>query len=140
MLPGLMAVGCFVSSGRSLDTAVERVRLAEEVGYESCYVNHIAGRESLMLLSIYAAATERIRLGTGVVPIYTRTPATMAQTAATLDEFSNGRLILGLGVSHRPVVEGWHGQSIDSPVNEMREYVSIVRSIVLSTAQGLPRC
>jgi alkanesulfonate monooxygenase SsuD/methylene tetrahydromethanopterin reductase-like flavin-dependent oxidoreductase (luciferase family) len=130
MLPGLMAVGCFVSSGRSLDTAVERVRLAQELGYESCYVNHIAGRESLTLLSIYASATERIRLGTGVVPIYTRTPATMAQTAATLDEFSKGRLILGLGLSHRPVVEDWHGQTIDSPVNEMREYVSIVRAIV----------
>ena len=68
-------------------------------------------------------ATERIRVGTGVVPIYTRTPATMAQTAATIDELSGGRLNLGLGVSHRPVVEGWHGQTIDKPVTEMREYV-----------------
>jgi alkanesulfonate monooxygenase SsuD/methylene tetrahydromethanopterin reductase-like flavin-dependent oxidoreductase (luciferase family) len=129
-----MAVGCFVSSGRSLDTAVQRVRLAEELGYEACYVTHIAGRESLTLVTIYAAATERIRLGTGVVPIYTRTPATMAQTAATLDEFSHGRLNLGLGVSHRPVVEGWHGQSIDAPADEMREYVSIVRAIVRGEA------
>src|SRR3954468_21919774 len=116
-----MAVGCFVSSGRSLDTAVERVRLAEELGYESCYVNHLAGRESLTLLTIYASATQRIRLGSGVVPIYTRPPATMAQTAPTLDEFSGGRLSLGLGISRRPVVEGWHGQTIDSPAKEMRE-------------------
>src|SRR3954468_20904737 len=125
-----MAVGCFVSSGRSLDGAVKRIRLAEELGYEACYVTHIAGRESLTLLPIYASATERIRLGTGVVPIYTRTPATMAQTAATIDEFAQGRLNLGLGVSHRPVVEGWHGQSIESPVGEMREYASIVRAIL----------
>jgi alkanesulfonate monooxygenase SsuD/methylene tetrahydromethanopterin reductase-like flavin-dependent oxidoreductase (luciferase family) len=64
------------------------------------------------------------------VPIYTRTPATMAQTAATIDEISGGRLNLGLGVSHRPVVEGWHGQTIDKPVSEMREYAGIVRAIV----------
>jgi alkanesulfonate monooxygenase SsuD/methylene tetrahydromethanopterin reductase-like flavin-dependent oxidoreductase (luciferase family) len=125
-----MAVGCFVSSGRSLDAAVQRVRLAEQVGYEACYVTHIAGRESLTLITIYASATERIRLGTGVVPIYTRTPATMAQTAATIHEFSHRRLNLGLGVSHRPVVEGWHGQSIEAPAKEMREYVQIVRAIV----------
>jgi len=65
-----------------------------------------------------------------VVPIYTRTPATMAQTAATIDELSGGRVTLGLGVSHRPVVEGWHGQAIDRPVAEMREYVSMVRAIL----------
>src|SRR5207302_5059488 len=90
----------------------------------------IAGRESLTVLTAYAMATERIRLGTGVVPIYTRTPATMAQTAATMDELSGGRLTLGLGVSHRPVVEGWHGQTIDRPVAEMREYSAIVRAIL----------
>jgi alkanesulfonate monooxygenase SsuD/methylene tetrahydromethanopterin reductase-like flavin-dependent oxidoreductase (luciferase family) len=54
----------------------------------------------------------------------------MAQTAATIDELSEGRLTLGLGVSHRPVVEGWHGQRIDRPVREMREYVAIVRAIL----------
>ncbi|MBL1651627.1 LLM class flavin-dependent oxidoreductase, partial [Klebsiella pneumoniae] len=75
-------------------------------------------------------ATERVRLGTGVVPIYSRTPATMAQTAATIDDLSGGRFNLGIGVSHRPVVEGWHGQRIDKPVTEMREYVAIVRAIL----------
>jgi alkanesulfonate monooxygenase SsuD/methylene tetrahydromethanopterin reductase-like flavin-dependent oxidoreductase (luciferase family) len=125
-----MALGCFVSVGRSLDQAVARVRLAEELGYEAAYVTHLAARESLTVVTHYAAHTERIRLGTGVVPIYTRTPATMAQTAATIDELSGGRLNLGLGVSHRPVVEGWHGQAIDRPVAEMREYVAIVRAIL----------
>jgi len=73
-------------------------------------------------------------VGTGVVPIYTRTPATMAQTAAAIDELSGGRLTLGLGVSRRPVVEGWHGQSIDHRVAEMREYVTIVRAILRGEA------
>ena len=125
-----MALGCFISTGRSLTPAVERVRRAERLGYDEVYVTHIAGRESLTVLTAYALATERIRVGTGVVPIYTRTPATMAQTAATIDDLSGGRVNLGLGVSHRPVVEGWHGQTIDRPVAEMREYVGIVRAIL----------
>jgi alkanesulfonate monooxygenase SsuD/methylene tetrahydromethanopterin reductase-like flavin-dependent oxidoreductase (luciferase family) len=125
-----MATGCFVSSGRSLDAAIERVKLAESLGYEAAYVTHIAGRESLTVVTAYALATSSIRVGPGVVPIYTRTPATMAQTAATIDELSGGRLNLGMGVSHRPVVEGWHGQTIDKPVAEMREYASIVRGIL----------
>jgi F420-dependent oxidoreductase-like protein len=125
-----MGVGTFISTGRSLDKAVERVRLAEQLGFESTWVTQIAGRDALTVLTVYAGATERIRLGTGVVPIYTRVPATMAQTAATIDEYSGGRHNLGLGVSHRPVVEGWFGQTIDRPVAEMREYASIVRAIL----------
>jgi alkanesulfonate monooxygenase SsuD/methylene tetrahydromethanopterin reductase-like flavin-dependent oxidoreductase (luciferase family) len=125
-----MGTGCFVSTGRSLDSAIERVKLAESLGYEAVYVTHIAGRESLTVVTAYALATSSIRVGPGVVPIYTRTPATMAQTAATIDELSGGRLNLGMGVSHRPVVEGWHGQTIDKPVAEMREYASIVRGIL----------
>lgn len=124
-----MGIGCFVSTGRSLDQAVERVRLAEELGYESVWVTQIAGRDALTVLTVYALRTERIRLGTGVVPIYTRTPATMAQQGLTVDEVSGGRLNLGLGVSHRPVVEGWYGQTIDRPVPEVKEYVAILRAI-----------
>jgi alkanesulfonate monooxygenase SsuD/methylene tetrahydromethanopterin reductase-like flavin-dependent oxidoreductase (luciferase family) len=125
-----MALGCFISPGRSLPQAVERVQLADELGYESCYVTHISSRESLTVLTWYAAHTSRIRLGTGVVGIYTRAPATMAQTAATIDDASGGRHVLGIGVSHRPVVEGWYGQTIDRPVSEMREYVAILRAIL----------
>jgi len=125
-----MATGCFISTGHSLDQAIGRVKLAESLGYHSAFVTHIAGRESLTVVTAYALATERIRVGTGVVPIYTRTPATMAQTAATIDELSGGRLTLGLGISHRRVVEGWHGQTIDRPAAEMREYVGIVRAIL----------
>jgi alkanesulfonate monooxygenase SsuD/methylene tetrahydromethanopterin reductase-like flavin-dependent oxidoreductase (luciferase family) len=125
-----MATGCFISTGRSLEQAIDRVKLADSLGYEAVYLTHVAGRESLTVLTAYALSSERIRIGTGVVPIYTRTPATMAQTAATIDELSEGRFTLGLGVSHRPVVEGWHGQSIDRPAAEMREYTSIVRAIL----------
>ena len=124
-----MGLGSFISVGRSLETALQRVELAERLGYESAFITHIAARDSLTTLMAYASRTERIRLGTGVMPIYSRAPVTTAMSAATVDEFSNGRLILGLGVSHRPTVEGWYGDEIGKPVKEMREYVEIVRAI-----------
>ncbi|MEA2366454.1 MAG: hypothetical protein QOI32_1966 [Thermoleophilaceae bacterium] len=125
-----MALGSFIGAGRSLDSALRRVQRVEELGYESVYVTHIAGRDSITLLTAYADRTERVKLGTGVIPIYARTPANMAQSFATLDEISGGRAIAGLGVSHKPVVEHWFGQSIDKPLEEMREYVAIVRAIL----------
>ena len=124
-----MGLGSFVSVGRSLDSALDRVKLAEDLGYESAFTTHLAARDSLTVLMAYASRTERIRLGTGVMPIYSRVPAITAMAAATVDEFSAGRLTLGLGVSHRPVVEGWYGDEIGKPVKEMREYVGIVRAI-----------
>ncbi len=125
-----MPIGSFISTGRSLPEAIERVQLAEQLGYASAYVTHVSGRDALQVCMAYAQRTERIRIGTGVVPIYSRTPATMAQEAATIDDASGGRMLLGIGVSHRIVVEAWHGQSIGKPVTEMREYTAIVRAIL----------
>jgi alkanesulfonate monooxygenase SsuD/methylene tetrahydromethanopterin reductase-like flavin-dependent oxidoreductase (luciferase family) len=122
-------ISAFISPGRSLESTLERVKLADGLGYDAVYTTHIAGRDSLTVLVAYAAASERIRLGTGVVPIFSRTPATMAQTAATIDEYSGGRMVLGLGVSHRVTVENWHGQKITKPVSQMREYMNGVRAI-----------
>jgi F420-dependent oxidoreductase-like protein len=125
-----LGVGTFISVGRSLETAVQRVEAAERLGYESAYVTHTAGRDSLAVLAAYATRTSRIKLGTGVLPIYSRTPVATAQTAATIDELAGGRLVLGLGVSHRVVVESWYGQEIGKPVREMREYAGAVRAIL----------
>ena len=124
-----MALGSFIGVGKSLETALQRVELAERLGYESAYVTHIAGRDSVTTLMAYASRSHRISLGTGVLPIYSRTPVATAQSFATLDEFSGGRAICGLGVSHRPVVEAWYGQTIDKPLRETREYVGILRAI-----------
>ncbi|MEX2196684.1 MAG: LLM class flavin-dependent oxidoreductase [Thermoleophilaceae bacterium] len=124
-----MGLGTFISVGRSLETAVQRVEHAERLGFESAFVTHIAARDSLAVLMAYAARTERIRLGTGVLPIYSRTPAATAQTAATVDEFCGGRMVLGIGVSHRVTVEHWYGQEIGTPVREMREYAGALRAM-----------
>ena len=125
-----MAIGAFIGTGRELEPALERVRLAESLGYESVYTTHIAGRDSLTVLTRYATVTERIRLGTGVLPIFSRTPASCAQTAATIDEISGGRFVLGLGVSHRVTVENWFDSEIVKPVTQMREYAGICRAIL----------
>ena len=124
-----MPLGTFISVGRSLDSALDRVRLAEQLGYHSVFTTHVAGRDSLTVLAAYANVTESVKIGTGVMPIYSRTPAATAQQAATIDEMSGGRLVLGLGVSHRVIVENWFGSEIGKPVSEMRDYVSILRAI-----------
>jgi alkanesulfonate monooxygenase SsuD/methylene tetrahydromethanopterin reductase-like flavin-dependent oxidoreductase (luciferase family) len=125
-----VGLGAFIGVGRSLETALQRVELAERLAYESAYVTHIAGRDSVTTLMAYACRSERLLLGTGVTPIYSRTPVAAAQSFATLDEFSGGRAIVGLGVSHRPVVEAWYGQKIEKPLREMREYVGVVRAVL----------
>ena len=126
----MAGIGAFISPGRALEKGVERVRLAESLGYDSVYTTHIAQRDSLAVLAAYAAATERVRLGTGVLPIFSRTPVATAQTAATIDEFSGGRMVLGLGVSHSVTVENWFDAEITKPVTQMREYAGIVRAIL----------
>ena len=127
----MAGLGAFISAGRSLDDALRRVRKADELGYDSAYTTHIAGRDSLTLLMAYAAVSERIRLGTGVLPIYSRTPVATAQQAATIDEFSRGRMVIGLGVSHQVTVENWYGVELVKPIKAMREYVGIVRAAFL---------
>jgi alkanesulfonate monooxygenase SsuD/methylene tetrahydromethanopterin reductase-like flavin-dependent oxidoreductase (luciferase family) len=129
MLPHPVGVGTFISAGRSLETALQRVERAESLGYESVYTTHIAARDSLTVLAAYATRTERIKLGTGVLPIYSRTPVATAQAAATIDELSGGRMVLGLGVAHQVTVENWFGSTIGKPVAEMREYVGAVRAM-----------
>ena len=125
----MAGTGTFISVGRSLEQAIERVRRADALGYDSVYVTHIAGRDSLTVLMAYAAATERIRLGTGVLPMYSRTPVATAQQAATIDEYSGGRMVLGIGVSHQVTVENWFGSHIEHPVAEMREYATALRAM-----------
>ena len=126
----MAGIGTFISAGRSLDGAISRAKRADELGFDSVYVTHIAARDSLIVLTAYAAATERVRLGTGVLPIFSRTPVATAQQAATIDEYSDGRMVLGLGVSHRVTVENWFDDEISKPVTQMREYAEIVRAIL----------
>jgi len=128
-MPGRLGVS--FDAGRTLPASVERARLADHLGYDSVWSSQLPpARDTALVLAAYAAATERIGLGTAVLPIYTRHPTAMAQMAMTLDEISGGRFRLGLGVSHQVTVEGMWGLSLVHPVEAMREYLGIVRSLV----------
>jgi alkanesulfonate monooxygenase SsuD/methylene tetrahydromethanopterin reductase-like flavin-dependent oxidoreductase (luciferase family) len=122
-----MRTATFLSPGRDLAAGIECARRAEALGYESVWVTHGAGRDSFLVLAAYGAATTRIHLGNGVVPIYPRHPTAVAQQALTLAEMTGGRFRLGLGVSHRPSMEAMLGLSLADPLGTMREYVAVLR-------------
>ena len=125
-----LPVSCAIPALEPFDAAIRHARLADELGYDSINFSHIASRDSFTMAAALAVHTERVALGTAVAPIYHRSPASMAQTAATIDDISGGRFRLGLGVGHRVTMGGWHGQEIGKPTVEMREYVAIVRAIL----------
>lgn len=123
------ALAASISPGRDLAGARQRVQRAEELGYESVWVNQLPHtRDAGVVLADYALATSRIGLGTSVLPIYTRHPTAMAQLACTLDELSGGRFRLGIGLSHKITVEQSWGLKLEEPVLAMREYVEILRT------------
>jgi F420-dependent oxidoreductase-like protein len=106
---------------------LDYARLAEEGGYESVWVPEAWSSDAFTLLGAIASHTSRLKLATGIVNIFSRTPALLAQSFATLDELSNGRAIVGLGTSGLQVVERWHGMKFDRPLRRMREVVDIMR-------------
>ncbi len=107
----------------------ESIFEAERLGFESIWAAEAYGSDSLMPLAWWGSRTERIKLGTAIVQISARTPAATAMAAMTLDHLSQGRLILGLGVSGPQVVEGWYGQPFAKPLARTREYIGILRDI-----------
>lgn len=103
---------------------------AEAAGFDSVWVSEAWGSDAVSLLSYIGAGTTRVGLGTAILPLGSRTPALLAQTAATLDMLSGGRLILGLGVSGPQVMEGWHGVPFSKPVTRTRETIEVIRRIL----------
>ncbi len=109
--------------------ALESLKEAERLGFDSCWTAEAYGSDALIPLAWWGSETERIKLGTAIVQISARTPAATAMAAMTLDHLSGGRMILGLGVSGPQVVEGWYGRPFAKPLARMREYIGILRDI-----------
>ena len=109
---------------------VELAQRAEELGYDTLWVGETWARDAFVVLTELALATSRIRLGTSVISLWSRTPGMLAQSIASLDEVSGGRAILGLGPSSRNLAEGWHGARFERPVAHMRELVPLLRRIL----------
>ena len=108
---------------------VEIVRAAEAAGFGLVVVPESFGRDGFTLCDRMLAATERIHVGFGIANAFSRSPAVLAQTAATLDDLSGGRFILGLGGSTPNLVEGWHGLKFEKPIARLRETIEMCRRI-----------
>ncbi len=124
-----VAVG-FGGNPEQVKEVIKRVQIAEEVGVECVFTAETWGRDQFTLLTQLALATSKINIGTGIAPVYGRSPALLAMHAATLDELSGGRMVLGLGTSGARVIEHWHGQPFEKPLRRLREYSEIINLIV----------
>ncbi len=120
----------FGGSPEQTKEIIKRVKIAEEVGVETVFSAETWGRDQFSLLTQIALQTDRIKLGTGIAPVYGRSPAVLAMTAATLDELSGGRVVLGLGTSGARVIEHWHGEKFSKPIQRTKEYVDIINLIL----------
>jgi F420-dependent oxidoreductase-like protein len=127
----LLGLGLDLYRGAAIEVPVERVRLAESLGYHSVWTAEAYGSDALSPLAYLAALTTRIKLGTGVAQVAARPPATAAMHAMTIDGMAGGgRVILGLGLSGPQIVEGWYGQPWGKPSARLRDYVAIIRKVL----------
>jgi len=124
-----MRTGIFLNYAGGFLEAVDEVVELEKLGVDIALVAEAYSYDAISQLGFLAARTSRIELGSGVVPIYIRTPALLAMTAAGLDYVSNGRFRLGIGTSGPQVMEGFHGVPFDAPLGRTREVVEICRQV-----------
>jgi len=106
----------------------ELARLVEARGYDTLFTPEGGGRDVFVTLAAFAAATNRVRLSPGIASIFTRTPAVLAAAAVTLDQFSSGRAILGLGTGHAASLESGHGMVMARPLARTRDTVLLIKS------------
>jgi F420-dependent oxidoreductase-like protein len=113
--------------GLTAEDQLNIVKEAESLGYDSVWAAEAYGSDAATVLAWLAAGTERIKLGSAIFQMPGRSPAMTAMTAATLDQISDGRFLLGIGSSGPQVAEGWHGQRFGRQLQRTREYVAVVR-------------
>src|SRR5881227_3996132 len=114
--------------GLTADEQLKLVREAESLGFDSVWSAEAYGSDAATVLAWLAGQTSKIKLGSAIFQMPGRTPAMTAMTAATLDQISGGRVLLGIGSSGPQVAEGWHGQRFAKQLQRTREYVQILRT------------
>jgi F420-dependent oxidoreductase-like protein len=111
------------------EESVAEVQELERAGLDTVWVAEAYGFDAPSMMGYLAAVTDRVEIASGILPIYTRTPALLAMTAAGVDALSKGRCMLGLGASGPQVIEGWHGVPYDAPLARTREIIDICRKV-----------
>ena len=125
-----MRIGCSLGSLLSINSVLECSEILSKTNVDTIWVPETWGMENFSMLSTIANRTNTQKIGSSIINIYSRSPAAIAMGAATVDVLSNGRLILGLGTSSLPIVEDFHGNKFEIPLQRMREYVDIIRLIL----------
>src|SRR3974390_3549719 len=124
-----MRVGMLLGYAGGFSEAVEELADYEKAGLDIVFVPEAYSFDAVSQLGFIAAKTERVQIASGILQLYSRTPALTAMTAAGLDYVSDGRFTLGLGASGPQVIEGWHGVPSDPPVGRTREIIEICRQV-----------
>ena len=125
-----MRLGVLAGAGGDWRESVEKVRIAESLGYEFVATGEAWGPSTVPWMTLLATHTERIRIGTSILNIYSRTPGAIAQEFAMLEMLSGGRMVCGLGSSGHRVIEHFHGVPFAKPLRRLREYVEIINLLV----------
>jgi F420-dependent oxidoreductase-like protein len=121
-----MRIGLFLDTGPAPQQVLDQVVKTEADGFDICYLGQIFGCDALTIIALAGQKTSRIELGTAVVPIYGRHPFSFAQQALTTNVATNGRFVMGIGLSHQVVVENMWGFSYEKPATYMREYLAVI--------------
>ena len=124
-----MKISTVLSYAGGFRQAATEVAELEKAGLDLVWVAEAYGLDSPSLMGYLAALTERVEIGSAILPIYTRTPTLIAMTAAGIDTLSEGRFHLGLGSSGPQVIEGWHGVPFSAPIGRTREIIEVCRQV-----------
>jgi coenzyme F420-dependent oxidoreductase len=119
-----------VAAQPSVDALVEQAVTAEELGYDRAWLPESWGRNAAVTLTAVAENTDTIGIGTSIMPVYSRSPALIGMTAASLQEVSGGRFRLGVGPSGPIVIENWHGVEFGNPLKRTRETIDVVKEVL----------
>ena len=122
-----MRMACSLGSLLSVEQVLQCTKMISESKIDSIWIPETWGMENFSMLGAVTNITKTQKIGSSIINIYSRSPSTITMGAATTDILSNGRLILGLGTSSVPIVEDFHGEKFENPVQRMREYVEIIR-------------
>lgn len=129
-MPRKICIGLDWQQLSDRERLLRQVEIADRAGVDTVWVAEAWGRDAFTILTLLATRTKRIKLGTGIVNVYSRTPAALAQHFATLDEISEGRAVAGFGTSGPQVIEHFHGVPFKPAVTRMRETIQIMNMLI----------
>ena len=125
-----MKLGIIAGPGRDWRETIEKIKVAESLGYELVTSGEAWNTSIIPWMTLLAAHTEKIKIGTSILNIYSRSPAAIAQEFAMLEQLSGGRMVCGIGSSGHRVIEHFHGIPFKKPLRRIREYVEIINTLI----------